>query len=238
MDAHKRTARLAGLYWLLSAVAGGFGLSFIRSSIIVAGDPAATAANIATSEFAYRAAIVGLLVSQVLLVFFALAIYRLFAPVHRPLAMIFLVSVVMSVVVAVANTSHHFGALHMLSQTEYLTTFTVEQRQAMAMVFLRLSGIGQGLLEIFWVPYFGAFGLLVLKSRYLPRIFGVLLLAMSAGFAVNILQKFLVPAFYPAAFTQTAMLFGALGGIPTILWLLIRGSSEDEASRIETDLAD
>ena len=57
---------------------------------------------------------------------------------------------------------------------------------------------------------------------------------MGAGFAINVFEKFLFPQFYPALFSQLAMLGGALGGIPTMLWLLIKGvnvqSLEDQAS--------
>ena len=236
MEASVRTGRLAGLYWLLSAVAGGYGLSFVRGSVIVAGDAAATAANVTGDEFGYRVAIVGILLGQVLMVFFALAIYRLFRESHRPLATVFLTSVLMSVTVAVVNTFNHFGAILVLSQVEYLRAFTTEQLQAMAMVFLRMSNIGQGLLEIFWVPYFAAFGVLALKSGRLPKYCGVMMLAMSAGFVINLVDKFLVPQFHPALFTQIAMSFGALGGIPTILWLLIKGVREVHAD--SADLVD
>jgi hypothetical protein len=74
------------------------------------------------------------------------------------------------------------------------------------------------------VPYFFSFGLLIIKSRYLPKILGILLMIMSVGYAINILNKFLIPQFYPATFTRLAMTLGALGGIPTILWLLIKGA--------------
>jgi hypothetical protein len=47
---------------------------------------------------------------------------------------------------------------------------------------------------------------------------------MSVCYAINILQKFLIPQFNPAAFTRLAMTLGALGGIPTIFWLLIKGA--------------
>ena len=93
------------------------------------------------------------------------------------------------------------------------------------MIFLRLANsFGQGLLEIFWTPYYLSFGLLIIKSRFLPKIFGILLMIMSVGFAINIFTKFLIPHFYPAIFTQLAMSLGALGGIPTMLWLLIKGA--------------
>jgi hypothetical protein len=60
----------------------------------------------------------------------------------------------------------------------------------------------------------------------MPKILGVMLMVMSIGYAVNILEKFLLPQFYPAAFTRLAMTLGALGGLPTILWLLIKGVKE------------
>jgi len=105
----------------------------------------------------------------------------------------------------------------------------------MAMIFVRLSNsFGQGLLEIFWVPYYFSFGLLIIRSRFLPKIFGILLILMSIGFAINILDKFLIPQFYPAMFTRLAMTLGGLGGLPTILWLLIKGAKvqplHDQAS--------
>ena len=64
----------------------------------------------------------------------------------------------------------------------------------------------------------------IIRSRFLPQIFGILLMIMGIGFGTNILDKFLVPQFYPALFTQFAMLGGALGAIPTMLWLLIAGA--------------
>jgi hypothetical protein len=63
----------------------------------------------------------------------------------------------------------------------------------------------------------------VLRTRALPRVLGVLLVLMGTGFAVNILDKLLLPQLHPAFFTQLAMGLGALGGIPTMLWLLVRG---------------
>jgi hypothetical protein len=231
----KKRARLAGLLWFLAAVTGGFGLFYVRSQVIVSGDAAATAGNIVASEFLFRAAIVSNLFSQVFLFFFGLTLYHLFKEANKALATIFLTSIMMTVAIAVVNTLNNFGALLVLSQADYLKAFTPEQLNAMAMIFLRLNNsFGQGLLEIFWTPYFFTFGLLIIKSRYLPKVLGILLMIMSDGYAINILDKFLIPQFYPAVFTQLAMLLGALGGIPTILWLLIKGAKvqtlDDDAS--------
>jgi len=235
MNPSKKTARLAGLLWFLSTVTVAFGLLYIRSNVIVPGDAAATAGNIMASEFLYRAAIVSSLFSQIFMFFLGLTLFHLFKEVNQRLATVLVASVMVSVAIAVVNTLNHFGALLVLSQAEFLNVFNPEQLNAMAFIFIRLANsTGQGLLEIFWAPYYFSFGLLILRSRFLPKIFGILLMIMGVGFAINVFEKFLFPQFYPALFTQLAMLGGALGGIPTILWLLIKGakvpSLDDQAS--------
>ena len=227
MNSSKKTARLAGLLWFLSTVAGGFGLIYIRSNVIVAGDAAATAGNLMASEFLYRAAIVSSLFSQIFLFFLGLTLFDLFKEGNKRLATVLVASVMIAVGIAIVNTLNHFGALLVLSQADFLKVFNPEQRNTMALIFLRLAnGSGQGLLEIFWAPYYFSFGLLIIRSRFLPTIFGILLMIMGVGFAINVFEKFLLPQFYPAVFTRLAMLGGALGGIPTILWLLIKGVNE------------
>ena len=227
--AHDRPARLAGVLWLLSTVFGGFGLSYVRSSVIVTGNAAATAANVLAHESMFRAAIVSTLLSNVLLLFFGLALFHLFREFHRVLATVLLTSILLTVALGVVTQFSSFGALLVLGQADYLQAFTPEQRNAMAMLFLRLGNTGQGLLEVFWTPYYFSFGLLIVKSRYLPRILGVLLMVMSVGYALNLATKFLMPQFHPLLFTQLAMTLGALGGIPAVLWMLIKGPAVDRS---------
>ena len=235
MNSSKNTARLAGLLWLLSTAAGGFGLIYIRSNILVPGDAAATAGNIMAAESLYRAAIVSSLFSQIFMFFLGLTLFHLFKEVNKRLATVLVASVIIAVTIAFANSLNHFGALLVLGQADYLNVFSAEQLDAIAMTLIRLANsAGQGLLEIFWAPYYFSFGLLTIRSRFLPKVFGILLMIMGAGFAINVFEKFLFPQFYPALFSQLAMLGGALGGIPTMLWLLIKGvniqSLEDQAS--------
>jgi hypothetical protein len=228
MNSSKKTARLAGLLWFLSTATGSFGLLYMRSNVIVPGDAAATAGNLMASEFLFRAAIVSSLFSQVFLFFLGLTLFHLFKEADKRLATVATVlvaAVMISVAIAAVNTLNHFAALLLLSQADYLNVFNTEQLNAMAFFFLRLAnGSGQGLLEIFWAPYYFSFGLLIIRSRLLPKILGILLMIMGVGFALNVFEKFLFPQFYPALFTQLAMLAGALGGIPTMFWLLIRGA--------------
>jgi hypothetical protein len=227
MNSIKKQGHFAGLLWLLSAATGGWAMSYLRSNILVPGDAGATAAHLVASESLFRAAIAAGLLSQILLLFFGLALHRLFKNADRRTALVLLTSIVITVTLAVANTLSLCAALTVLGPADYLKAFTSQQLNAIAMVFLRLNNsFGQALIEIFWTPYFFAFGLLVIKSKLLPRILGILLIIMSTGYAINVLAKFLAPQVYPAALTTLAMGLGALGGVPTMFWLLIRGANE------------
>ena len=226
MNSSNGTGRMAGLLWLLSTATGGFGLIYIRSNVIAPGDAVATAGNIMAAESLYRAAIVSSLFSQIFLFFLGLTLFHLFQKVDKRLATALVASVIIAVAIAVVNTLNHFGALLVLGQADYLNVFNSEQLNAIAMTLIRLANsAGQGLLEIFWAPYYFVFGLLIFKSRFMPKIFGILLMIMGVGFALNVFEKFLFPQFYPALFSQLAMFGGGLGGIPTMLWLLIKGAN-------------
>ncbi len=68
----KQTARLAGLFYLLQVLTIGFNLGYVRSTLIVAGDAAATAANITTNESLFRLAMASNIISQLFLFFFGI----------------------------------------------------------------------------------------------------------------------------------------------------------------------
>jgi uncharacterized protein DUF4386 len=222
MKSTQNTARLAGLLWLLAAITGGFGLLYSRS-MVVSGDAAATVANIVAFQSLFRLAIASLLIAQLFMFCFAVTLFQLFKDVNKVLATVLFTSLTISVAMAVLNQFNNLGALLVLSPADYLRVFNPEQLNAIAMIFLRMSNYGQGLLEVFWIPYNFAFGLLIIKSKYLPKILGILLIIASVVFGINIFQKILNPQFHPVMFTRLAMSMGALSGIPTILWLLIKG---------------
>jgi hypothetical protein len=228
MNSTKRTARVAGLLWLLVAVTTGFSLIYVRPRLIVSGDAAATVNNIIASESLFRAAIASSILSQVFLFFFGLTIFRLFKAVNKTLATLFLMSLLVSVAIGVVNSLNNIGALVVLSNPDYLKAFQPEQINVLAMTFLRLNNFGIGLLEIFSALFLFSLGLLIVRSGYLPRILGVLLMIGACAFPINTFTKILIPQFYPALMTQLTMILNAFGSPATILWLLIKGVNEPQ----------
>lgn len=224
----KQTARLAGLFYLLQVLTIGFNLGYVRSTLIVAGDAAATAANITANEPLFRLAIASNILSQIFLFFFGLTVFKLFKSVNKTLATVFLTSLLLCIAVAVVNSLNNFGVLLVLSNGDYLKAFQPEQLKALMMIFLKLSNSGVGLFEVFSGLFLISLGLLIIKSKYIPRILGILLIIGGCWFQINTFTKILIPQFYSAMITQLTMFFNALGGIPLIFWLLIKGIKEHQ----------
>ena len=221
----KRTARLAGLLWLLGAATASFGLVYVRPKLIVFADAATTANNILANESLFRLGIAGNLLGQIFLLFFGITAYRLFKQVDKTWTSVFLTFVLISAAIAIVNSLNNIAVLVVLSKVDYLNVFGQEQLNALMMIFLRLNNLGIGLAELFLSPYLFALGLLVIKSKFLPRLLGILPIIGSFGFLINTFTKILVPQFYPAIFTQLAIFGGSLL-LPTILCLLIEGIKE------------
>ncbi len=222
-ESQRKDARVAGLFWLLTAVTAGFSLVYVRPKVIVFGDAVATAGNIIAFESLFRLGIAAIILSTIFSLFFGLAIFRIFKDAYGALATVFLTSLLVGVGVAVVNSLNNIGALVVLGDADYLKAFQPDQLNALAMIFLRLNNFGIGLVEIFTALYMFTFGLLIIKSKYLPRILGILLMIGACAFPVNTFTKTLIPQFYPALMTQLTMLLNIFGAPATILWLLIRG---------------
>lgn len=222
----KQRGRIVFLFWALYAAPAIYSLQYVRPKLIVFGDTLATVNNITAHELLFRMGIVSHLIAQVFLLLFGMAVVRLFNGVNKTWTSIFWTSILMTVAITVVNTLNYVAALIILSKADYLNVFQQEQLHALVMLFLRLSNFGQALFEIFWGLYLFAFGLLIIKSRFIPRILGMLMIVGSIGFPINTFTKLLVPEFYPGIFTQVTMFLSGLGVVPTLFWILIVGAKE------------
>src|SRR3954464_5755665 len=92
MQARKQTARVAGFFYLLLILAALIRLSYVPSTLFVHGNARATAANIAAHETIFRLGIAGDLFAGTILIFLALALYRLFKTVDQNLAMLMVIA--------------------------------------------------------------------------------------------------------------------------------------------------
>ncbi len=226
----KKTARLAGLLYLILIITGVFSIMYVSSQIIVQGDAIATAKNILTKEFLFRTGIVNDLISNTIFVLLVLVLYRMFKQINENMAKLMVALVIVQIPVVFIMESLNITSL-MIFKGELLQTFEISHRQDLAMLFLKINDYGTLTIEMFWGLWLLPFGLLVYKSRFIPRIFGILLIIAGIAYMNSSLISLLFPS-YSAIVNQPTLLLVAIGEISITLWLLIKGV-KNNTSRIE-----
>ena len=146
----KNPGRFAGLLYVLTSIVGFFAMGYVPKKLIVHGDAAATANNIAASETLFRLGIAGELIGMVGFIFVALALYDLLKSVNRRQASLMVTLIVVSVPIVFVNELNSIAALVLLRGADYLSMFDKPQRDALAMLFLNLHRYGFVVAEMFW----------------------------------------------------------------------------------------
>lgn len=227
MKTIKKTARIAGLLYLILAITGAFSMIYVPGNLMVHGDTAVTIQNIMTNKLLFQMGIVSGLACQVLFIFLVLELYKLFKAVNKKQALLMVVLVVASVPIACFNMINQFAVLLLLSDANYLSAFTPDQLNAFVMLFLDLSNKGILVAELFWGLWLFPFGLLVIKSGFIPKILGVFLIIGCFCYLLEFHMNALFPD-YANAVSQIIAIPMAISELSIVLWLLIKGVKEPQ----------
>jgi len=217
-----KTARIAGLLYLLVAVCGTFNAMYGPSSLIAPGDAATTVNNIMASESLFRLSIASDIIGQTAHIWLVLALYKLLKPVNDNHAVLMVIIGLIGVPIAMLNMLNHFAALLLLSGADYLTVFTADQLQALVMFFLDLLDHGFRIAYIPWGLWLFPLSYLIFKSGYIPRILGVLLMIGCFGYLIDFVTLLLFPNFVEVRF------FTFIGELLLPLWFLTRGVNVEQ----------
>jgi hypothetical protein len=154
-----------------------------------------------------------------------LALYRLFKGVDQFLAaMMVILGSLMVTPIYFLNTLNDAAALLLIRGADFLSVFDRPQREALAMLFLRLHGHGVLVNEVFWGLWLLPFGLLVYKSRFLPRFLGVWLVLNCFAYVVQSVVGILWPQYLDTVGNYAFPVM--LGELAIMLWLIIMGAKE------------
>lgn len=232
MNSTQKTARIAGGLYLLSAATAGVPLIYVPSTLIVSGNAAETANKILASEMSFRACIISELIGAIIFIFMVRVLYRLLSGVNKTHASLMVVLVLISVPITFLNVLNEIAALTLLHGDEFLSVFDKPQRDALAMLFLGLHGDGANLANIFWGLWLFPFGVLVMRSGFLPRILGVLLILNCFALVAVSLTALLLPAYLDVV--NRSAIIPELGELWMMAWLLIKGVRAPQASGYST----
>lgn len=222
MSSIKNPGRFAGLLYILTSVPGFFAMMYVPSKLIVHGNAAATARNIAVHETLFRLGIAGQLIGQAGFIFVALALYHLLKGVNRGHASLMVTLVVVQIPIAFLNELNSIAALLLVRGADFLSIFEKPQRDALAMLFLNLHFHGLVVDEIFWGLWLFPLALLVYRSRFLPRFLGVWLALAGFAWVLLSLTGVLSPQYYGKVFNYSQP--AVFGELAFMFWLVIKGA--------------
>lgn len=223
----RAVARAAGLLYLIFIVTFASS-TFVEGNPIVSGDAAATARNILASQSIFRIGCISELLATLLFLLTAWALYVLLKPVNRSIALLFVLLNLGGVAVESVGILFRFAALPLLNGAGYLKAFNTEQLQAMAMFFLHMAGSGSLVLTLFYGVWLFPLGYLLIKSRSLPRILGILIVCDGVCCLICFFQLSLFPGHEKLTYPLYPVMFIAEFGLA--LWLLIKGVKDPETA--------
>jgi len=218
-DVIHRYARYAGVAMLLSIVFGALGEAYLPGKIIVSGDAAATAANIIAHPTLFRMTFAAYLVEGFCDIILCVFWYIILKPVHKNLALISAFVGVVSMITFAIAQSNFWASSIILQDAGGMAAFTEQQRTALAYLSLRISTMIASLFLCFYGTASAIRGLLIMRSGYLPKVLGILLMIGGGGFILRSLTYILAPA-YGSSLMLIPM---AVAGIPLTFWLLVKG---------------
>ena len=226
MRSTQQQARVVGFLYLLMTLSAPIGLLYVPGKLIVAGNATATADNIRASEWLLRIGIASELIHQVIAVFLVLALYRLFKAVNETHAKLMVIlGALVSVPIMFVNVLNEIAALVLVSGAGFLSVFEKPELDALTYLFLDLHSQGITVVSIFWGLWLLPFGILVIRSGFIPRVLGVLLLVAGVAYVGSAFATLVLPQYAPLVSRIALPL--ELAELPILfyfLWLMIRGA--------------
>jgi hypothetical protein len=215
--------RVAGFIYLLLVVLAPFRLIYIPSVLYVRGNATATANNIAAHEVVFRLGIVSDLLCGTICIFLTLALYRLFKGVNQNLAvLVVILGGLLPAAIDFFNVLNDAATLMLVRGADFLSVFEKPQRDALAMLFLRLHHQEIVAAEILWGLWLFPLAILTYRSRFLPRFLGVWLTINGFAYLIISFTGLLLPRYEDMV---SNLAFPALlGEMAFMLWLVIKGA--------------
>ena len=225
MRSLKTTARTTGLLYLGVAITGMFGFLLIRPEIYVAGDAAATYANLVEREMLARLGIA----------------FELLVVLTQALAAVWFFKLFRTVSSTAAGSLAAFGLINstaiLASAAVLVTALAVAldpslapggDAAATAQLMYELSGAFWGVGALFFGLWLIPMGHLVRASDWMPRPLGWILIAGGVGYILSAFVVYLAPD-APDSVELALTVLATAGEFWMIGYLLIKGVRSDVA---------
>ena len=215
-------ARIAGALYILVILLGGFAEVAVRQGLIVGGDPAATAKAIMANESLYRLGFCAEMLTNMIAIPLTLVMYRILAPAGRFWVLLAVLFDLTQNTINAVNAWTQFAPLTLLSGSPDVAALPKAELAALARVALKWHDVGFNIALTFFGVALVIYGVVIFRSRFLPRLIGVLYGIAGLCYLANSFVYLMAPSLSSPAILAPCLLGeGALA-----LWMLIVGVNE------------
>jgi len=213
-------ARIAGAFYLIITACALFAYLYVRGQLIVPGDMGQTSANLLAHERLYRLGISAAVVVVVCNLPLGWILFELLKVVHARLAVLALLFITASATIEAVNISNYVTPLFTFTMPEYRSAFQAHELQALARGPIRMFDYLFSVSLTFFGVFCALIGYLIVRSKFLPAILGLLMMAAGVTYWINSFRLFLaLPIPYLPWVTLVAESSLAL-------WLVVVGVNE------------
>lgn len=213
----------------LARATGGVYLLFIVTSVLAdalghigLGSAPQVYGALTADAGAFRLALVTAFASAFLFLMAAWGLYVLLRRVNPDLALLFLLLNAVGVAIQCASLLQLLTAMQLVDPGNGLDA---AQAQSLALAAINVYRAGFVSAQLFFGTWLFPLGYLVITSRMLPRLLGVLLILDGVAELIWFLQAFLLPEYPAIKIPGTAI--SLLAEVGLALWLLARGVKDD-----------
>jgi hypothetical protein len=231
MSSPKQLARIAGVFYLLVGIFGGFAEGFVDPKLYVAGNSTATAANVVANADLVRMGVVAHMVDGVFFALTAMALYLLLHHVQKNAARLMVLFVALAVGMICLNAVFLFEGMQVATDPSYVAAFGAAGSRALVMILVDLQHHGTLAAQVFFGLWLAPLGYLAYRSGLFPKALGVVLVLATISYLADSLTAFMLPdlELQIKPFLSVAPL---VGEIWMVLYLLAKGvKSADQADR-------
>lgn len=214
-------ARIGGVLYLIVIALGVHGELFVRDRLVVAGDVAATANNIAASESLWRLQIAADLIVLVCSIALTVILYGLLRRVNKDVALLAAFFNIVEFPIEAASKLSLFAALFLSGHADYLKVFEPRQLHALVQISLKLHDYGFSIDLVFFGFACLLYGYLLFNSGYFPKALGLLMAIAGFSYLANSFVLILAPRY--AAKIAPILALSFLGELSLCLWLMVKG---------------
>jgi Domain of unknown function (DUF4386) len=222
MSSPKQLARIAGVFYLLVGIFGGFAEGFVDPKLYVAGNAAATAGNVVANSELVRMGVVAHLVDGVFFALTAMTLYLLLNHVQKNAARLMVLFVALAVGMICLNAVFLFEGMQVATDRSYASAFGVAGSSALVMVLLDIQHYGTLTAQVFFGLWLAPLGYLAYRSRLFPKALGVVLVLATISYLADSLTAFLLPNL-ELQIKPFLIVAPLVGEIWMVLYLLVKG---------------